>query len=105
MAPELLLEAVPNDGARFSPCGELCAGVQYDSVRLIRCSRGSTTGWPYESEEDIDDIDLRSRGIRDPATLELSVVELGVEVTMLGVKEARVMGTLPREGEGDREEL
>ena len=42
IAPELRLEVAPKEGARLRVWGGLCAGVQYDSVLLIRWSRGST---------------------------------------------------------------
>lgn len=74
IAPELRFEVPPKEGARFRPCEPA-----NDSVRLIRCMRGSMVGMMNESDEfDISDMDLRRRGMRELDWLELSVVELGV---------------------------
>lgn len=81
MAPELRFETAPKDGARFKPWpGPYNIDPANDSVRLIRCMRGSTAGMTNESDEfDISDMDLRRRGMRELEWLELRVVELGVE--------------------------
>ena len=79
IAPELRFEAAPNDGARFRPCPYATEPAK-DSVRLIRCMRGSMVGMMNESDEfDMSDMDLRRRGMRELDWLELRVVELGVE--------------------------
>ena len=89
IAPELRFEAVPNDGARLRPWPYATEPAK-DSVRLIRCMRGSMVGMMNESDEfDMSDMDLRRRGIRELDWLELRVVELGVEgknVCPLGVR-------------------
>lgn len=90
MASELRLEMTPKDGAHFSgDPGGYSADPAKDSARLIRCTRGSTPGCWMSEELEMEESDLRRRGIRETEShelWELSVVELAEETSVLEVR-------------------